>query len=399
MNNTIISPPASINDGMQTAPQTMGGQSVLMHASHQWATRPADECYTNLLDMQEVMHGQRRKSRQTVVSNRAFSLAPVEAMADGSAGQESSKALSIVSRDGQHFAPNHWATGQLAQLAGAPAGYLRSLPSHLAADCMNYGLKHARDVEDVGLLLYRNGSSVLKAATGPKYGRIWNADIVDSLVHKFGDGVNGQWSVPGEFGPRGAREVTKENTTLYAGDRDMFVFLADEETRISIPNRRGGKTGELARGFFLWNSEVGSKSFGLGTFLFDYMCGNHIIWGAENFQQITIRHTAGAPDRWLEEITPALQSYAASSGEGVRQLVQQAQAKRVDDVDAFLKTRFGARQADQLKAVHMLEEERPIESLWDVTTAATALAKGIKFADDRVALEKIGGDILKLAAV
>jgi hypothetical protein len=33
--------------------------------------------------------------------------------------------------------------------------------------------------------------------------------------------------VPGEFGQRVA--VTKQNTTLYASDRDMFVFLADEE--------------------------------------------------------------------------------------------------------------------------------------------------------------------------
>ena len=43
--------------------------------------------------------------------------------------------------------------------------------------------------------------------------------------------------VPGEFG--GRVTVTKDNTTLYASDRDMFVFLADEENRIELPNRDG----------------------------------------------------------------------------------------------------------------------------------------------------------------
>lgn len=46
----------------------------------------------------------------------------------------------------------------------------------------------------------------------------------------------------------------------------------------------------------------------------------------------------------------------------------------------------------------MLKENRPIETLWDATTAVTALAKGISYQDDRVELERKGGDILKLAA-
>ena len=63
--------------------------------------------------------------------------------------------------------------------------------------------------------------------------------------------------MPGEFGERVT--VKKENTTLYASDRDMFVFLADEENRIEIPGRRAGRSGSFARGFFVWNSEVGKK--------------------------------------------------------------------------------------------------------------------------------------------
>ena len=76
--------------------------------------------------------------------------------------------------------------------------------------------------------------------------------------------------MPGEFGNKVT--VTTANTTLFASDRDMFVFLADEDNRIEIPNRRAGKFGSFARGFFVWNSEVGKTTLGAGFFLFDYVC-------------------------------------------------------------------------------------------------------------------------------
>lgn len=41
------------------------------------------------------------------------------------------------------------------------------------------------------------------------------------------------------------KPITKQSTTLYASDRDMWVFLADEHNRIELPNRRNGKTGSL----------------------------------------------------------------------------------------------------------------------------------------------------------
>ena len=82
--------------------------------------------------------------------------------------------------------------------------------------------------------------------------------------------------------------MTKNNTTIYGSDRDMFVFLADEENRIVVPNRRNGQSGSLAKGFFVWNSEVGSQSIGAAFFLFDYACSNRIVWGAQDFKEIRI---------------------------------------------------------------------------------------------------------------
>ena len=109
-------------------------------------------------------------------------------------------------------------------------------------------------------------NGTLRAATGPQYGRVWNADVVAMLIDRFGDGVTGDWRVPGEFGRRVT--VDRRNTTLFASDRDMFVFLADEDRRIEVAGRN------LARGFFVWNSEEGGKSLGAGFYLFDYVCAN-----------------------------------------------------------------------------------------------------------------------------
>ncbi len=280
-------------------------------------------------------------------------------------------------------------------MADAPAAFLRTLPSPLTADIINYGLRYKRSIEDVGVLLYKNGNAELRAATGPNYGRVWNADIVDALIRKFGDGVTGDWKVPGEFGKD--VKVTKANTTLYASDRDMFVFLADEKNRVNVENRRDGQSGSLARGFFVWNSEVGKTVLGIGTFLFDFVCMNRIVWGAEGYAEIRVRHTAGAPLRWMDEVQPVLQAYANSSAKPIEDAVKAAQAKKVDDVADFLATRFSKRLVGPMMQIHEIEEGRPIETLWDVTTAATAYARGIGKTDDRLDIERAAGKVMQLA--
>lgn len=360
--------------------------STLMQASRQWSSRPADERYTSLIDMQDHFHTVRNQSRNVVTATRRLHVVP----------KEDNKGLEIVGPNGYAYAPTHHAFGQLAQRAEAPAGYLRTLPAPIAADCVNYGLQYKRQVEDIGVLLQKNGDSFVRAVTGPQYGRIWNADILDGLVDRFGDGVNGRFRVPGEFGK--AVTVSKDNTTLYAGDRDMFVFLADEQNRIEIPNRRNGEAGALARGFFLWNSEVGDKTFGVATFLFDYVCMNRIVWGAQEYKQITIRHTAGAPDRWAEEMAPALTAYANSTTTSVVKAIADAREARIDNLDDFLGKRFGKKLVPVLNDIHMAEEGRPIETLWDATTAVTAHARSVKWQDQRVDLERQAGELLDLAA-
>lgn len=369
--------------------------TTLMRASNQWASRPDDQRFTSLDDLLAFSKAQRERSRSLAVSSRRIEARPVE---------DDPAALVVLGPDGMPTNPTHWAFGQLAQRIKAPAGYLRTLPADIAADAINHGLRH-RGIEDVGALLRTEDDQVcpdLAALTGPNYGRVWNADVIGALTKKFGNGVDGDFTVPGEFGV-GLERVTKDNTTLFASDRDMFVFLADEKNRIEVPNRRDGRTGSMARGFFVWNSEVGSTSLGVSTFLFDYVCCNRIVWGAADVQEIRIRHTVSAPDKFLEEVGPALLAYSQSSTQGINDAIAAAQARKIsgkeDEALDFLtnRTRFSRTQVQAINLAHIAEEGRPIETLWDATVGITAYAKGMAHQDARIEAERIGGKILDMA--
>lgn len=361
---------------------TTSTSTQLLAANHEWKTRPADERFTSIPALVASTKARANSCKATVVPSRALK-------AVAGAGDS----IAIVGPSGVPAYPSHWAFGQIAQRAGAPGGYLRTLPAAIAADCLNHGLQ-TEAAEDLGILLRKNGHVSLEAVTGAKYGRVWNCEVAQMLAAEFGDGVSGEWKIPGEFGK--AVEITKANTTIFAGDRDMFVFLANESSRIEVPNRRGGKTGSLARGFFLWNSEVGGKSLGLGTFLFDYACSNRIVWGAEAYTEISVRHTSGAPARWFKEIVPALRRFAASSAKKEEQAIRSAQAAKLNEdlVEALLAKTFTKAFGAQVLAAHLREESRPVASVWDVIVGATAAAKSIENQDARVEVERAAGSLL-----
>src|SRR6266436_5219583 len=322
--------------------------TTLMQASRQWATRPAEERFLSLLELQAFTHRQLENSRSSVFSSRKLEVLPDET-------DPKMRGLLVGNPDGTVATPTHWSFGQLCTLAAtpSPASYFREskLPSPIIADCLNFNLRFTRDVEDVKLLVSGQSDGVeLRAATGPRYGRIWNADVVDALVERFGDGVSGHWRVPGIFGER----ITVDN---------------------------------------------GNTTLGARFFLFDYVCCNRYVWGADQYTEVRIRHTSGAPDRWIEEVTPVLREYAEGSAKPVLQAIEDARSKRIEvDLDQFLAKRFGKSLVPALKAVHETEEGRPIETLWDVTVAATAHARSLPNNDKRLELERSAGELLKQAA-
>lgn len=374
--------------------------STLLRASRQWASRPADERFTSLPAMLADQTARRERSKAKVMSSRRLLAEPVE-------GDTAEACLTIRDQEtDEQTVPTHWAFGQLAQLSKAPASYLRTLPTPLVADCINWGLKYSREIQDVGVLVRSDRETLdgdafdeyaaLAAATGPNYGRVWNSEIIEQIIHRFGDGVTGEWRVPGEFGEE--ITVNKANTTLYAGDRDMFVFLADEKNKIEIPGEGNFRQRLLSRGFFVWNSEVGASSWGIAMFLFDYACRNRTVWGAMDYQELRLRHTASAPDRFIEEIAPALSAMKDSSTHSITKAIEDARASRLDNVDEFLAKRFSKRLSVAMQSAHMTDEGRPVETLYDAANAITAYARNVNWQDDRVALEREAGKVLAMAS-
>src|SRR6266480_2773126 len=183
--------------------------TTLMQASRQWASRPADERYASLLDMQSYMTRRRDRSRAAVESTRALTVLP-----DQSDPVHRGLFLGIERGPlaGQLLAPTHQAFGQICSLAAtpSPASYFREsrVPADIIADALNYNLRFTREVEDIGVLatlgdednsLGVPAGSELRAATGPAYGCIWDADIVDALVLPLRGSVSGHWILQGEF--------------------------------------------------------------------------------------------------------------------------------------------------------------------------------------------------------
>ncbi|TIV22006.1 MAG: DUF932 domain-containing protein, partial [Mesorhizobium sp.] len=215
-------------------------------------------------------------------------------------------------------APTHWSFGQLASLVGAPANYLRQLPAPLAAINLQFGLTSHR-AEQVKTLEIDRDRVELRAVTGPEYGRIFDSYLVEAVRKIAGDGTGDtRWKVPGVldwssgvYNPN--VDVSKDTTTLYASDRDVFIFLVDDLNPIEAGKLPNGEPDLFFRGFYCWNSEVGARSLGIASFYLRAVCQNRNLWGVEDFEEITIRHSKFAPQRFAREAEPALIQFAESS--------------------------------------------------------------------------------------
>jgi hypothetical protein len=356
-------------------------------ASAQWASRPNDERFLTLADLKAAVA--RRKDESWTATPKSNALrVNVDDRAlkvdvyDPTKGQVSS------------LTPTHWGFGQLSQYASAPASYLRTLPPELAAINLQWGLEHNPVRDDTLLLAQTNGDNVLRSLTSVSYGRIWDAQVVKA-VEKVNE--DGRWQVP-------TASYSHSNplraTTLYASDRDVFIFLVDPANPIEVE----GET--LFRGFYTWNSEVGSAVFGLTTFLYRTVCDNRIIWGATNVRELRIRHTGGAPERFGYEGQRYLRQYA---NEDTAQIVAGIKAAKHTDipvnagkgetVDDWLRDRFSFTKAQATAAVQTANaEEGRARTIWDIVQGITAYARSIPHQDARVDLETKAGKLLTLAA-
>ena len=356
----------------------------------EWYSRPADERYLTLDTLFASVSSRAERSRTRTVASR-------EVRVHASPDQADALTVILPGSD-MPLAPTHWSFGQLCSLVGAPAGYLRGMPATLAGINLQYGLSHQRS-EQVKILELDDGRQELRAATGPEYGRIFDHELVSAVRQIAGNGIGDtRWKVPGAMDWSTSTynpyiDVTTDTTTLYASDRDVFLFLVDDTHPIEAGKLPNGSPDLFFRGFYCWNSEVGSKTLGIASFYLRGVCQNRNLWGVEGFEEVTIRHSKYAGNRFAHEVAPALESFVNSSPQGFIAGVKAAReavvARNDDERQKFLKNQ-GFSRSDCRRIIETVqrEEGHPPESVFDFVQGLTAMARRRQNQDGRLDLEQ-----------
>ena len=357
--------------------------------SSEWFSRPDDERFLSLGELARAVRDRAARSRTRVVESTQIRV---------EADRASPERLSLILPGADTpVAPTHWSFAQLASQIGAPAAYLRQLPAALAGINLQYGLTSHR-AEQIKTLETDDGRVELRAVTGPDYGRIYDHELVEAVQRIAGNGTGDtRWKVPGVldwstgiYNPK--VDITKDTTTLYASDRDVFLFLVDDLNPIEAGRLPDGSPDLYFRGFYCWNSEVGAKTLGIASFYLRAVCQNRNLWGVEDFEEITIRHSKYAASRFAHEAAPALTRFANSSPipfiNGVKAAREKIVASSDDDRSEFLRNR-GFSKAETAKIIEtvLAEEGHPPASIFDFVQGITAVARDKTHQDARLDME------------
>ena len=152
-----------------------------------------------------------------------------------------------------------------------------------------------------------------------------------------------------------------------------------------------------------WNSEVGAKTLGIASFYLRAVCQNRNLWGVEDFEEITIRHSKYAASRFAHQAAPALTRFANSSPmpfvNGIRAAREKIVARSDDDRMEFLRKRgFSKSETAKIVDIVLAEEGHKPESVFDFVQGITAVARDKPHQDARLDLESRAKKLLNRAA-
>ncbi len=155
-----------------------------MDLDRQWSNRPDDQRFLTIDELRSAVAARKADSWTSAIATR--DLKPVPTASGIVLATPDHPSGSI-----ENLRPSHWAFGQVASYAGAPAGYLRKLPPELAAINLAWGLERMASNENS--LVLADASGTLRAMTSQSYGRIWDQEVVDAVIRVNQDG---RWQVP-----------------------------------------------------------------------------------------------------------------------------------------------------------------------------------------------------------
>src|SRR5437660_2558622 len=255
-------------------------------AHREWASRPPDERFASVHALSEAARARRQRIEERTIDTGDFR---TEAVDDD---------LGLRETSGRTAALTHWSFGQLATIASAPPNYLRTLPTTIAADAINYGLQRV-EREQHQLFVEDTAPWTVHAITSPRYARVHHDELASRVLDLMA--AHPAWHLPlgykgGEFG------AERVPSGAYLGDRDMFLFLVDGNRSLDDPTDRSHAG--MFRGFILRNSDVGAAALTLDMFLFRAVCGNPtMIWGFTHVAGFRRRHVgASIHEAWTDSL-------------------------------------------------------------------------------------------------
>ncbi len=369
--------------------------TTLTQAHRQWASRPADQRFTSLTELQAFAALSRQTSRSRVVSTREIELFPA---ADDHRG------LLIGDRDGTQAAPTHWSFGQLCSLAStpSPASYFRDsrLPTPIIADCLNFNLRFTRGVEDdqaPGLQARMAMSSSAPPpvpATAASGMPMWST--LSSSVSAMASRDTGACRASSASGSPSTRATRPSTRAIATCSCSSPTRIGASSSRTAVMANRDRSPAASSCG------ELGGRQYHarrrvlpLRLCLLEPLrlgCGP-VHRDPHPPYRRRARPLARRGDPGPSRIRGG-QRQAGLAGDRGRPVQTDRGRSRPVPGKAFRQILVPA-----LKAVHETEEGRPIETLWDVTVAAaTAHARSLPNNDKRLELERSAGELLNPAA-
>jgi len=338
----------------------------LTRASKELFRRTPDECFSSLGVLSQHVQWQKQETLEIWQPPRTLNIRPV-----------ADDCLMLEAGNDGAFLMNDWSFGQLCRLSGVAKETVNRLSPDTAGRVFGETLPRGQKP----LQLFTQGGQ-LRSIHAASYTRLFNADLLD-LVREFAVGFE-----PPPKGFNGA-------TGLYGGEQDMFCFLIDPAGWTEI----GGEA--FAPGFFVWNSEVGSRSVGIETFWFQAVCQNHIVWDATEVIEFSRKHTANVHDA-LSEIRCAIQSLVNKRDQrrdAFVKAVQQAMATTLgSDAEEVQKamSQNGIPRA-LIKEAMEIAQEKGRFTIFAMVDALTRIAGKIVNAGERIQVDQKAAGLLALA--
>ncbi|KAF2991184.1 hypothetical protein MJC1_01533 [Methylocystis sp. MJC1] len=146
-----------------------------------------------------------------------------------------------------------------------------------------------------------------------------------------------------------------------------------------------------------------AKTLGIASFYLRAVCQNRNLWGVEDFEEITIRHSKYAASPFANEAVLALTRFVDSSPmpfiNGVKAARERIVARNDDDRTEFLRKRgFSKAETAKIIDIVLTEEGRKPESAFDFVQGITAVARDKMHQDARLDFETRAKKLFERAA-